>query len=264
MVSFIEEARTAGFIMVKPKVVRDVGSANNALVYIRMAWRCEQETRGHTITDSRNRIWWAVKHRQMAEETGLNVEQIRYSLKQLADAGWVEVWEQGPGLIRAYRPIGHVPTPSEQSDPPSDQSDSSGSGPSEQSDLLLSIETVASGGEDKKTGVDADSEFERCYPEWFKRTERKRSLEMFRRVFKKHPGIADVVIEFGRAYAASGAPVDKTPSLAAWLNGERWTDPLPTRSSGGSGQQQRMDEDLTLLDRLRREEQGGGRRAIAS
>jgi len=71
--------------------------------------------------------------------------------------------------------------------------------------------------------------FERAYASWPKKVEKKKSLDKFKQHAKKHDPewLADQVVRFGRAYAAN---VEKqfTPALSVWLNGERWTDELPT------------------------------------
>lgn len=74
--------------------------------------------------------------------------------------------------------------------------------------------------------------FERAYSRWPKKTERKKSWEKFKRLIVDHPTLEADVIRFGDAYART---TDKrfVPALNVWLNGERWTDELPTASTGG-------------------------------
>lgn len=73
-----------------------------------------------------------------------------------------------------------------------------------------------------------EADFEKAWAHWPKKTERKKSLEKFRKVAADRgleTTIADVT-RFGQAYARS---TDKqfVPALVVWLNGERWTDELP-------------------------------------
>lgn len=72
--------------------------------------------------------------------------------------------------------------------------------------------------------------FDEVWAAWPKKTERKRSRELFLRKAKVR-GLntlkADIV-RFGRAYAATTV-IQFTPSLAAWLNRDRWNDPLPAQ-----------------------------------
>lgn len=100
----IPEARTKHFILVHPKVVRDTGSANNALVYIRMAWRCEEETT-ETWKDGEGRIWWSAGQPAIAAETGLKIESVAYSLKQLVADGWVLESDFGRGRPKGYAAV---------------------------------------------------------------------------------------------------------------------------------------------------------------
>ena len=71
--------------------------------------------------------------------------------------------------------------------------------------------------------------FERAYEAWPKKAERKRSFEKFQQLAKKHDPewLAGEIIRFGAAYAVA---TEKrfVPALVVWLNGERWTDELPT------------------------------------
>jgi hypothetical protein len=71
--------------------------------------------------------------------------------------------------------------------------------------------------------------FDSAYEHWPKKVERADALKRFTTATKKVPAaqLAEHVIRFGDAYAAT---TDRqfTPALGAWLNGERWTDELPT------------------------------------
>lgn len=71
--------------------------------------------------------------------------------------------------------------------------------------------------------------FERAYGSWPKKVEKKKSLDKFRLLSKKHDPdwLADHVVRFGLAYANT---TEKrfVPALVVWLNGERWTDEPPT------------------------------------
>lgn len=71
--------------------------------------------------------------------------------------------------------------------------------------------------------------FERAYDAWPKHMERKKSLQAFIKAAKKRPleQLTADVLRFGLAYAASTEP-RYVPALCVWLNGERWTDDLPT------------------------------------
>lgn len=74
-----------------------------------------------------------------------------------------------------------------------------------------------------------EPDFNRAWVNWPKRVERKKSLAAFITATKTRPVdqlVADI-IRFGDAYAAT-TEKQFVPALCVWLNGERWTDELPT------------------------------------
>lgn len=77
-----------------------------------------------------------------------------------------------------------------------------------------------------------ESEFERAYEWWPRKTERKRSLAKFLSLAKTMnvDRLVGDITRFGKAYANT---TDKqfVPALVVWLNGERWTDDLPTATT---------------------------------
>lgn len=78
---------------------------------------------------------------------------------------------------------------------------------------------------------DLDAAFARAYSHWPKKTERKKSLAKFKTAAGRH-GVEFIeaqVKRFGEAYAAT-TERQFVPALNVWLNGERWTDDLPTAS----------------------------------
>lgn len=75
-----------------------------------------------------------------------------------------------------------------------------------------------------------DSTFDVAWAHWPKKVERKASLAKFKLAAKRR-GIEQLtrdVIEFGNAYTTAGIEPRFVPALSAWLNGERWTDDLPS------------------------------------
>lgn len=74
-----------------------------------------------------------------------------------------------------------------------------------------------------------ESEFDRAYQSWPKKTERKRSLAKFLALAKKVDvdKLVTDIIRFGTSYANT-TEKQFVPALVVWLNGERWTDDLPT------------------------------------
>lgn len=73
-----------------------------------------------------------------------------------------------------------------------------------------------------------DSDFEKAYSHWPKKTERAKSFEKFKKVAAERglDVITADVIRFGDAYARS-TEKQFVPALVVWLNGKRWTDELP-------------------------------------
>jgi len=72
--------------------------------------------------------------------------------------------------------------------------------------------------------------FESAWLHWPKKVERSDAYKRFRIACRKIPvdQLVAAVIRFGDAYADT---TDRqfTPALGTWLNGERWTDELPSR-----------------------------------
>lgn len=78
----------------------------------------------------------------------------------------------------------------------------------------------------------SESDFEKVWIHWPKKTERKKSIELFKAKAKAR-GLDELtadVIRFGNAYATT---TEKrfVPSLDVWLRNERWTDEMPTASA---------------------------------
>lgn len=84
----------------------------------------------------------------------------------------------------------------------------------------------------KKNSSRIDDAFARAYDAWPKKVEKKKSLDKFRLLTKKHDPdwLAEQIIRFGKSYSNT---TEKrfVPALNVWLNGERWTDELPTPST---------------------------------
>lgn len=84
-------------------------------------------------------------------------------------------------------------------------------------------------GEGSLTATGLEVAFDEAWAHWPKKVERLKAWEKFKAAAKKIPS-ADLeahVTHFGDAYAAT---TEKrfVPALGVWLNGERWTDELPT------------------------------------
>ena len=75
--------------------------------------------------------------------------------------------------------------------------------------------------------------FESAWAHWPKKVERADAYKRFRTACKKIPveQLSAAIIRFGDAYADT-TERQFTPALGALLNGERWTDELPSRPVG--------------------------------
>lgn len=95
---------------------------------------------------------------------------------------------------------------------------------------------VEGSGVEKETSPKAtDSDFEKAWSHWPKKTERAKSREKFFQVARTRGvdvTVADVV-KFGDAYAKT-TERQFVPALVVWLNRERWTDELPARAGGNA------------------------------
>ncbi|GAA4774434.1 hypothetical protein [Microbacterium gilvum] len=96
---------------------------------------------------------------------------------------------------------------------------------------LLTTSTATSTSHSLPAPSELDTVFERAYKSWPKKTEKKKSAEKFKLLAKKHDPewLAEQVVKFGRAYTST-TEARYVPALVVWLNGERWTDDLPTAS----------------------------------
>ena len=76
---------------------------------------------------------------------------------------------------------------------------------------------------------DMNALFESAYSHWPKKVERKVALERFKSATKRIPidDLVQSIVTFGDAYAAT-TEKQFVPALGVWLNGDRWTDDLPT------------------------------------
>lgn len=108
---------------------------------------------------------------------------------------------------------------------------------------------------------DLDSLFAEAWASWPKRTERKKSFQKFKLIAGRHSSrdvrvLVGVIKKFGDAYAAT-TETRFVPALCVWLNGERWTDPLPTRSGPvGVMESARRTDEILRAREAARDEQG--------
>jgi hypothetical protein len=102
--------------------------------------------------------------------------------------------------------------------------------------------------------------FETAWMAWPKHDKKKPAREKFERLVKsKRIALEDLVLAVkahGAAYKVGGWDEQFVPGLLPWLNQERWNDALP-RPRNGRGQE-RLNEGLALVARLREEEAHAG------
>lgn len=102
---------------------------------------------------------------------------------------------------------------------------------------------------------DLDALFSAAYDHWPKKVERKEALARFKIAAKRIPvdDLVNQIIRFGDAYTAT-TEKQFVPALGAWLNGDRWTDALPTRANVQRNPT-RTEQNLDFVAQLAREEQ---------
>lgn len=111
--------------------------------------------------------------------------------------------------------------------------------------------------------IDIDALFEQAYSAWPKKVERKKSFDKFRDVCKRlnpHELLEDIVT-FGQAYAETTDP-KFVPALVVWLNGERWTDELPSR--GATQHVRKLTNAEIAMQELGGDDSGFSRNQIAA
>lgn len=102
--------------------------------------------------------------------------------------------------------------------------------------------------------------FEEVWKVWPKHDKKKPAREKFERLVSSGKvALEDLVVaarNHGLAYTEGGWDEQFVPGLLPWLNQERWNDDLP-RPRRGRGQE-RVDESVALVRRLREEEAHAG------
>lgn len=97
------------FMAVTADMVRQLGSANAALVWARVQFVCQVAGPGR-VEDSSGR-WWAVSVERLSDEVGLSLKAVRRALDGLLEAGHLESTfadEFSRDRTKAYRATGTV------------------------------------------------------------------------------------------------------------------------------------------------------------
>ena len=97
------------FIMVRAKLVREVGGANEALVWARIFYRVGPDSAAAREVSGER--WWPASYDQLAAETGLTPKQVRGAVERLVEGGFV-VRARHAAFDRttSYRPVLHLPS----------------------------------------------------------------------------------------------------------------------------------------------------------
>lgn len=124
----------------------------------------------------------------------------------------------------------------------------------EESGDLMSSHEVSSSRVGESRGVVAspkvtESDFEKAYSHWPKKTERAKSFDKFKRIAQERglDVLTSEIIKFGDAYART-TEKQFVPALVVWLNGERWTDELPGASTPQRSAWDRVDGRVYAVD----------------
>ena len=85
----VEEARESdAFVLVRPALVRRLGNGNAAIVHARIEFRCNQP--GVDRIEDENGRWWRVSMNILSDETGLTVDALRRTLRNLEKLSAIE------------------------------------------------------------------------------------------------------------------------------------------------------------------------------
>lgn len=246
----IAEVTANDFMQVRAALVRRLGGANQALVFSRIYYRTDSNSRAALEVDGQ--MWWKASHPALAAETGLTIKQARDAIEELVEHGHV-VRELHGGRAYSYRTvvIGYLPSGADR------QSDLEGRSigpvgqmylPSEAVTPLIDIEDlrdtpivptmVAKIG---AAGVDL---FEDAWTHWPRKESKKKARDRFLSL-SNHGTIARAVVAHGDAHSKF-TPPQFVPHLTTWLNQERWNDPLPG-PRGPAGGQTPTDRALATL-----------------
>lgn len=237
----IAEVTANDFMQVRAALVRRVGGADAALVFSRVYYRTDKNSRA--AIEFEGEMWWTASHPALARETGLTEGQARKAAQVLVDGGFVEA-RKLHGNVMSYRPvvIGHL----------LDSTDgvSAHSNRTTRSDeqVHLSVSTVAPLIDIEDVidtpivpkGTAVDVAFARAWAAWIpsRRGSQKKAESSFRTAARavgaQH---LEKLVETLSAHCdawASWATSEQqyVPMMATWLNQERWTTPLPQRDRG--------------------------------
>lgn len=268
----IAEATAKDFMMVRAALVRRLGGADAALLWARIYYRCDEDSRHAEERDGNH--WWKASHSRLAEETGLSEKQARTAIESLVDGGFI-ARENFSGRTFSYRPITYLPI---RADSQSAQ-DGRSIRPDGQVDLpdravAPLIETLRQEDTPVVPRGDATAEaFEVVWQKWPapRRGTTKKSGSSFRTAVAavggiRHLGVIlsaiDRDVSVWRTWPRSD--VQFIPLLSTWLNQERWEPQAAAQPRVGLSvaPAERANDVLAMGRELAAEREG--RKAIAS
>lgn len=267
----ISEATAKDFMMVRAALVRRLGGADAALVWARIYYRCDSDSRVAHEVDGE--MWWRASHADLAKETGLSEKQARTAIDALVTGGFVERAQHG-GRVYSYRTVTYLPIWAD--------TESADMGRSIRPDGQTHLPSGAvaplietSRQEDTPVvpkGDPIDDAFALVWDRWPspRRGTTKKSGSAFRTALTVVGGLRNVQVildAIDRDVAVwrtwPRSDVQFIPLLSTWLNQERWQPSaaaLP-RTSRETFAQQKQDNNLALLARYR---EGDGDAEIGS
>lgn len=262
----IAEATAKDFMMVRAALVKRLGGANQALVWSRIWYRCDDNSR---VADEHDgAYWWKASHGVLAEETGLSEKQARTAVEDLVKQGFLERSNFG-GRTFSYRPVTYLPNWADS------ESARIGSSIRPDGQIYLPDSAVVPLIETRDIedtpvvprGDQLESAFNRLWEMWPtpRRGTRKKSGASFRTAVKV-VGVRDIAtildaaaahVDVWRTWAAKDQQF--VPAMTTWLNQERWTADLPQRRGAPAPDErflEGLDRGARLAARMNSEQRG--------
>jgi hypothetical protein len=255
-----DEITAHDFVMVRAALVQRLGSANNALVWTRIHFRCADGAHRHVDADGT--AWWRASNEQIGEEVGLTPDQVYKATTALRKAGFVVSAEHRLGgnydRTQSWRAVVESDGLDVVDRRNGDRQSTDMTSSNDDQDVVdrrnvPSIKTQKKE-EEKNTLEDLFEEVWKCWP---RKAGKKAAKTKFMRLVLARTVSREQLVE---ALVAHGAAYEKwvqpqyVPHLTTWLNGERWEDEVPG-PRGGRGEE-RLAESVALVRRLREEEDG--------
>lgn len=213
------EPQAVGFAAIPNWLVRtrDV-SIHDKMVYLVLS--------SHVTRDDE----WFMSHSRIALEAGMSVSSVQRSLDRLKEFGLV-TWrgrinpETGARLGNSYRVFS---TPGHHERPPRSE------GPTPSVSVTEQKKNPEEEPRDTPTPSANDEGFEALWTAWPNKSGKKAAAAAWRRIpLAEKNRIVVAIVAHAKAHRAN-TPPQYIPHFSTFLNGERWTDPLPVgRERGG-------------------------------